>query len=128
MEIYEHKFSKHPENPMEFNPNKYTVKDMILHLIAEQNLEIMDVVLDLKKNIRAAIEDLSNDVKENVEDYTESAFVDIYKRIYNLEKKNQTFPRETQCTEPRVQYQETASAPPCSRQPPLPPPPESRTP
>jgi hypothetical protein len=55
LELYEHKFSKHPDIPMEFNPNRRTVKDMILNLIAEQNLELMEELQGFKKEFRLSL-------------------------------------------------------------------------
>ena len=62
VKMYEHKLEEHPETSIEFNPNKASAKDMALNLIAEQNLEIMEEVLELKKLITSAIKDLAVDI------------------------------------------------------------------
>ena len=38
VEMYEHRVVEHPETPMEYDPKKFTVRDMILNLLAEQNV------------------------------------------------------------------------------------------
>ena len=35
VEMYEHRLLEHPESPMDFNPKKFTAKEMILNLLAK---------------------------------------------------------------------------------------------
>ena len=70
---------------MEFNP-KRPLKDMILNLIAEQNLELMEEVQDIKNCLKGAIERLSVDMTNNVEAATMPAFQNINEKISKLER------------------------------------------
>ena len=48
--------AKHPDTNAEFNPR--TVKDTILSLLAEQNIDLMDEIITLKKCVTDSIEQL----------------------------------------------------------------------
>ena len=52
LKMYEHKLAEHPDIPQEFIPKKTDVKDMILNLLAEQNLDMMEELINLKKYIK----------------------------------------------------------------------------
>ena len=64
--LYEHKHTYHPESPMEFNPSKVTVKDMVLNLIAEQSIEIIEEIQDMRKEIKGALEKVSHEMRRNL--------------------------------------------------------------
>ena len=89
VEIYEHKLSNHPGNPMDFNPNRRSAKDMALNLIAEQNIDLIEEIQDLKKTFKSAFEQLANDVRNSIGETTKAAFLNIDKKIANLEKKRE---------------------------------------
>ena len=86
VQVYDHKFTVHPETPMEYNPNKPTVKDMVLNLIAEQNIEIVEELQDIKKYMRDAFERLSDEIRDSFEDTAKSAFQKINEKMSKLEK------------------------------------------
>ena len=115
--IYEHKLAIHPEIPIEFNPKTISVKDMVLNLIAEQNIEIMEELQVLKKDLRGAFEQLSEEIRSNLEDTTKTAVLKISDKIVNLEKSKASVPNE------KLRNEQNVSPP---KTPPPPPPPSSR--
>ena len=62
--MYKHKLVCHPEVQVDSVHNVINVKDMILNLIAEQNMELMEVVMDLNKFVKGSIDQLSKEIKE----------------------------------------------------------------
>ena len=89
--MYEHRLENHSESPHDYTPKQTTtVKDMILNLIAEQNLEIMEELKELKKGVKVSFEE----VKSNLKDATKSAFEAINVRVNNLEKARDNLPKE----------------------------------
>ena len=85
--LYEHKYSDHPESPMEFNPKKVTVKDMVLNLIAEQSIEIIEEIQDMRREMKGALEQISHEMRRNVENVAQAAVTKISDKIVAFEKK-----------------------------------------
>ena len=66
VKMFEHKLEKHPEGPMDSNPNKTTVKEMVLNLLADQGMEILEEFQDFKKNLKDAFEHFTEGIKDNM--------------------------------------------------------------
>ena len=47
-------FQKHPEQTLEFNSE--SMKDVVMNLVAEQNMDIMQEMSNLKKDLKGALE------------------------------------------------------------------------
>ena len=86
--MFEHKLEKHPEGPMDSNPNKTTVKEMVLNLLAEQGMEILEEFQDFKKNLRDAFEHFTEEIKDNMIDITNTAVKNITSNISILAKES----------------------------------------
>ena len=65
--MYEHKLVGHPEIPVAVHPKDANIKDMVLNLIAEQNVELMEEIIELKKALNESVEKLSAEIKDRVE-------------------------------------------------------------
>ena len=61
-QLWEHVVAKHPDNNVEFTPR--TSKDTILNLLAEQNIDLMEEMINLKRDINVSFEKLAGDLKE----------------------------------------------------------------
>ena len=86
VDMYEHRLSEHPESPMEFNSRKFTAKDMILNLLAEQNVEVAQDINEIKTETKGAFEKLSSEIRQCVTDTVKYAFKEINDRLFNLER------------------------------------------
>ena len=53
--IYEHKISSHPDNPMEFQPSANPVSEMVMIMLAEQNLDMMEEIGTVKTFLKEAL-------------------------------------------------------------------------
>ena len=73
IKMYEHRLSVHPETPIGFSPKSTSAKDMAINLIAEQNMEIMEEVLDMKKGVISSFEKLSEEMRENYDLFVSEA-------------------------------------------------------
>jgi hypothetical protein len=135
LKIYEHKLGEHPETSIEFNPKTTTVKDMALNLISQQNLELMEEILDLKKGLKVAFEKLSDEIQIKYEviendnkqsdSNIKSVFDEFTKKLGNLVNvptaAKKSAPRSSPLPVPTPGDKASHSTPP----PPPPPPPTS---
>ena len=104
LSIYEHKLTTHPESPYKLKPNQ-DVKDVVLNLLAEQNLALFEEISDLKAGLKGSFEQLSQECKEYANESTNT----ILGRINNLEYKNS----RKESTEPIVtQPSQVSHSPP----------------
>ena len=95
LKIYEHKLEAHPEIAMEFNPKLTTGKDMAINLIAEQNLELMEEILEMKKNFKAEFEKLSQMIQNKcqvIEQDNKKQDEKITAAIEEVSKKLESYP------------------------------------
>ena len=58
--------AKHPDNNVEFTPR--TSKDTILNLLAEQNIDLMEKIINLNTDIKTSFDKLTGDLREIHED------------------------------------------------------------
>ena len=58
-----HKLTTHPDNPMEFQPKDRSRKDLVMNMIAEQNLDIHEDVIAIKEGFKCAFEQLATDMQ-----------------------------------------------------------------
>ena len=86
IKMYEHKLAEHPDDPIDSNPKRTTVNDMILNQLAEQNMDIKEETQDMKKGFRGAFEEMDEVFKETLEDTTNELFSRINEKLSNLEK------------------------------------------
>ena len=88
LKMYEHRFADHPENPFDFTPKSRNISDMVLNLLAEQNMELMEELMDLKKLVKTNFNQLSEDMNTNIvnmEEITKAALKNVDVRLANLE-------------------------------------------
>ena len=62
LRIYEHKISNHPDNPMEFQPNSNPVSEMVMNMLAEQNLDMMEEIVTVKTFLKEALETFADNI------------------------------------------------------------------
>ena len=95
--MYEHRLNDHPEEQIDFMPNKTTAKDMIINLIAEQNIEIIQEFESMTKGLKDSFVQLTHDIRTSVENASKSVVTELKERIDRLEKKESTdkVPKET---------------------------------
>ena len=108
-ELWQHMFKKHPGVDKEFSPRG--VKDSILNLLAEQNMDLMEELNALKKDLKDSFEQFNenfmkmkeeSDRKESddkqafqalttkvnhLENNTKSAFMELSKKMNTLQAK-----------------------------------------
>ena len=104
------KLEAHPDDPIDFNPKRTNVHDMILNLLAEQNMDIIEEMQELKKNFRGSFVEMAEVFKETLEDTTNSAFSKVNEILSNLEKKTFNIPN-TQRTSPPPEQTASFSPP-----------------
>ena len=88
LKMYEHRFADHPENPFDFNPKSRSISDMVLNLLAEQNMELMEELMDLKRRVKSSFDQFSKDMNTtiaNTEEITKAAYKNVDSRLGNLE-------------------------------------------
>ena len=111
IKMYEHKLEDHPDDPIDSNPKRTNVIDMILNLLAEQNMDIIEEMQDLKKSFRGAFVEMSDVFKETMEDTTNSAFSKINQKLSKLEKiissipdkpRTSSLPKQTESSSPSL--------------------------
>ena len=76
LKIYELRDVFHPDTPIEFTPKTPNVKDMVLNLLAEQNIEMMEELLGFKSGMSGALEHLKNEILDNMKDIVVKAVND----------------------------------------------------
>ena len=66
-ELWNHKLSSHVGQPFDFNKSKETSnKDHLITLIAEQNMEIVEELINLKSGIKGILEQLITEFEDNM--------------------------------------------------------------
>ena len=90
--MFEHRLDDHKEDTSDFISKHTVVKDMLINLIAEQNIEILQEFEQLKRGLKDSFEQLSEDVKILVDDATESKLKNIEDKLGIIGKnmENQT--------------------------------------
>ena len=69
--LNKHNLNQHPESQMDSKSKTVNVSESILNLLAEQNLDMMEEVINLKRDWKGAIEQLAGDIKECFDGLTE---------------------------------------------------------
>ena len=64
---YEHNLLNHPITTDLKQRSADNLKDFVLNLIAEQNLDLLDKLMDLKNVLRGAFEQLAGDFKDSID-------------------------------------------------------------
>ena len=128
IKIYEHKLATHPEVSMEFNPKTTSVKDMAINLIAEQNIEMMEEVLALKKGIIESFAQLSEESQsrhealekeyKQKEEFMRKVFESFTIKLNNLQNAHvcTNVPREEVCPPPSAKQSTTPPPQPTSKE------------
>ena len=87
--MYEHRIEDHKEIPIDFMPDKTTVKEMLFNLVAEQNMEILEEFKALKRGLKGSFEQLTEEIKFYVDDSVGKIENKIQKHAKDLEEKSE---------------------------------------
>ena len=79
--MYEHKLNDHPNIPIGFNSKNVTSKEYVLNFLAEQNIELMEELLNLRGDLKKAVEVMNTSRSE-----TQEVMAGLNAKIDNLEK------------------------------------------
>ena len=88
-DLWTHKLAEHaPENPVHNQVRKSPI-EFVVNLLAEQNADIMEVVIELKADLRTAMSELGNGLQDNFDNLAEEAkkkeskTLDVLTHIHN---------------------------------------------
>ena len=88
--MYEHKFSDHPELKIGFTPKNVTSKEYLVNFLAEQNKELMEELITVKKELEKLSEKTNmyhTEAKESIDN--------LNHKIENTERQNNFPARNT---------------------------------
>ena len=106
--LWEHVLDKHPGKDKEFAPK--TSKDVLLNILAEQNMDLMEEVRNIKNGMKDSFNQLAKDFDITVNEINEKAeerdqenkelIRKLCKQVEQLEESVKGSPTSTPCTQP----------------------------